>query len=357
MRVGFAIPGPIATAVSGGYIYDRALIARAPAFGVTLEPIELPGRHPLAADDAAGARAVSDALDAWDGPLLIDGLALGAFPPELSRRIGPRTVALVHHPLIFEREFDAPERRRLQETESAALAAAKAIVVTSETTAEALEAFFAAPRDKIAVAPPGFDRAPRAPLAGRPPIVLSVGAVIERKRVHAIVDALGLLGDLDWRHRHIGPLGADAAATAALEASLAAARARGLGARFEIAGALAPERVAQAYLEADLFVSAAIYEGYGMAIAEAALRGAPIVAVGGGAARETAAAGTLVEPVADAAALAASLARAMRPLLSDRAARQTASDAVWATRGMILTPEETTDRVVSALRRVFGEGR
>lgn len=354
MRVGFAIPGPIETAISGGYAYDRALIAGAPAAGAALAPIELPSGFPFpggfAEVDPAALSRTADLLAAWDGPLLIDGLAYGAFPEWLAQRIGARAVALVHHPLAFEAGLSEAEAARLRASETAALAHARGVIATSQTTAETLSAEFGVPAERIAVAPPGFARRPRAPLVGEPPVVLAVGALIRRKRFVELVGALVRLSDLDWRFRLLGPIDVDADERARLDARLRTAP----GARIEIAGPVSAAALDTAYLRADIFVSAASYEGYGMAIAEAALHGLPIVAVSGGAARETAAAGILLDPALEGASFENALAAALRPLLADRAARQAASDRVWGARDAILTQEATTARVVEALRTFFG---
>ena len=58
-RVALLVPGPIGT-VSGGYGYDRAIIAGLRAAGHAVDVLELAGGHPLA-DEAA----VASARDCW----------------------------------------------------------------------------------------------------------------------------------------------------------------------------------------------------------------------------------------------------------------------------------------------------
>ena len=62
-----------------------------------------------------------------------------------------------------------------------------------------------------------------------------------------------------------------------------------LGDRVTLAGKVVPATLDRFYESADLFVSASLFEGYGMVIAEAMARGLPIVTTTGGAAADTAA--------------------------------------------------------------------
>jgi hypothetical protein len=84
MRIAFLVPGPL-SATSGGYIYDRRLIAGLEALGHAVRVVELAGRHPL--PDEAARRATGAALDgmAADEVAVIDSLGLPAFAPVAER--------------------------------------------------------------------------------------------------------------------------------------------------------------------------------------------------------------------------------------------------------------------------------
>lgn len=244
--------------------------------------------------------------------VLIDGLALGVIPalsPDLLRAHRQRLhlIALVHHPLADETGISPAEAAGLQQREHAALAAVHQIVVTSAATARRLAALDADP-GKIAVIEPGTDPAPLAERAGRPPLrLLCVGAVIPRKGHRFLVEALAPLPKRLWRLRIVGSLDRDAATAAQLHGQL---QSLGLQDRIELSGALSETALEQAYQEADLFVLPSLYEGYGMAFAEALARGLPILGSGAGAVAETvpAMAGLLVAP-GSSQALAKALAR------------------------------------------------
>jgi glycosyltransferase involved in cell wall biosynthesis len=90
-------------------------------------------------------------------------------------------------------------------------------------------------------------------------------------------------------------------------------------ARVRFCGVLSARELDRRYAQADLFVLASRFEGYGMVLAEALARGVPILAARSGAVPETVPpeAGVLVQPD-DPAALAA----ALRGLLADAGLRR-----------------------------------
>ena len=85
LEIAFAVPGCL-DAPTGGYGYARKLLALAPGFGVNLTHIRLPGGFPHPSPDelAETERLLSASLR----PLhLVDGLAYGALPAALVRRL------------------------------------------------------------------------------------------------------------------------------------------------------------------------------------------------------------------------------------------------------------------------------
>ena len=346
----FAIPGDI-TLPTGGYAYDREVLARLPACGVEVAHLALPGGYPdPSPEDLARTRELITATPAGT-VLLIDGLAYGAMPVALIDGFDRPIVALVHHPLCLEAGL-APDRVEvLRMLETAALARARRVVVTSPTTARTLVADFGVPEAKITVAVPGTDPAARVALGtGAPVRLLAVGSVVPRKGYDVLVHALEIdaaAHAADWTLTIVGAVDRSVATVEALRGQIARA---GLRDRIEIAGPMTRAALDAAYGRADVFVLSSHYEGYGMVLAEALARGLPIVTTTGGAAAET---------VPDDAALkvppgdAAALQRAVRRMIGDAALRARIADAAWCA-GQTLPRWSDT---AAAIARVIKEAR
>jgi glycosyltransferase involved in cell wall biosynthesis len=122
-----------------------------------------------------------------------------------------------------------------------------------------------------------------------------VATVTPRKGHALLVEALSGLRDLDWELFCAGSLVRDVDTAAILRTAVAAA---GLEERVRLLGEVDEASVAKLYERSDLCVSASLYEGYGMALAEALARGLPVVAAAGGAVADTVPpeAGLLVPP-------------------------------------------------------------
>lgn len=342
----FLVPGDLATP-TGGYGYDRRLIDGLAQLGWRVRVASLSGAWPL--PTAGDRQAVSELLAQLpDGEVVLaDGLAFGAMPAEATREAARlRFVALVHHPLSDESGITAAESAALSASERAALATARAVVCTSPATGRRLVAGFGVPADRLVVAVPGTDRAPRAPGTGDPPRILSVGSLIPRKRHDILVAALSLLADRPWTARIVGSDALDPACAADIRKRIARA---GLEGRITVSGAVTDTRAELA--RADVFALASEYEGYGMAFAEALSQGVPVVACRAGAIADLVpeAAGGLAPP-GDAAGFAAALS----PLLSDSARRHAAAEAAWEAGCRLPTWDGTARRVAGMLDRVIG---
>ncbi|WP_372017756.1 glycosyltransferase family 4 protein [Tistrella mobilis] len=309
-----AVPGPVDLA-TGGYVYDRRIMAAAAGLGVVVETLALPGGPPPVGPPALAM--LRDRLAA--GPvraLLIDGLALPGLAPLLDEITpagsgGPRRIALVHHPCALETGLAPQVAADLARLERAALARVDAVVATSPATAALL-------RDQrwtdlpVRVIEPGLSVEPLPHQAARDGALrlLTVASLTPRKAHEDLVAALGQIGrDHDWRLDLVGPDTLDPPHAARV---CAAIRAAGLGDRIRLHGVLSGDDLARRYAAADIFVLPSRFEGYGMAFAEALAAGLPVVAARAGAVPELVpdSAGILVPP-GDVDALAEALRRLM----------------------------------------------
>jgi glycosyltransferase involved in cell wall biosynthesis len=307
-RVAFAFPGDLQTP-TGGYAYDRRMIDELRKVGWQVDLVPLGEGFPKpTAEQKSFSQAQLAALEAGV-PIVIDGLAFGVLP-EAARALqtSHRLLALVHHPLALETGVSEQEARALRASERAALAATRAVIVTSPPTARLLVVDYGVPTERITVALPGTDRGEPAPGSSDGTVrLVSVGAIVKRKGFDLLIAALGRLQDLPWHLTIAGDRGRDLDAVARLDADIAR---HGLGNRVELLGAITPDHVAELYRRSDIFVLASHFEGYGMAYAEAMAHGLPVIGTTGGAIPETvpSAAGLLVPPD-DVAALTLALHR------------------------------------------------
>lgn len=349
-RATFAIPGDLTTP-TGGYRYDREVLARAGSAGIALTHLPLPGAYPYpTSDDLLRAAGALVSLPA-DDVLLVDGLAYGALPESICLSIKAPIVALVHHPLALESGLAPEAADRFRASERAALAHARWIIVTSRSTARILSEDYDVPADRISVAEPGTDPVPRAAgSGGSVPVILAVGALSPRKGYDVLVEALSRIGGEAWRLVIAGATDRDPRTHAALEAAIAR---HALERRIEIAGAVSDDELDRLYDRADVFVMPSLYEGYGMVLAEAMARGLPMVTTTGGAAAETVPDGAAIKvPPGDATALAAGLSRLIGSprLRADLAERSFAA-------GQALPGWDETTRIVAGVLARAGSGQ
>lgn len=347
-RVAFAVPGDLATP-TGGFAYDRRITAELEKLGLAVTVIDLGEGFPAPSDAGrAAARAALDRAPAG-GTVIIDGLAYGALPELAAGYCRTRAViALVHHPLALETGLTEEKAARLRTSETVALAAARGVVVTSDSTARILVTDYAVPRDCITVAPPGSDRVslPARRSTGGPVALLAVGSLVPRKGFDVLIAALAAVADLDWRLTIAGAHDRDPATAAQIEAQIAAC---GLSPRVTLAGAVPPDRLAGLYAEADLFVLASRFEGYGMVFAEAISHGLPMIGTTAGAIPDTVPAGAgLLVPPDDAAALAA----ALRRLIADPEERARLAAAASTAASLLPTWQDSARLISTAIERV-----
>lgn len=336
------VPGDPET-ITGGYIYDRALVEGLCRQGWSVRICSLADDFPEPANESVDSALAAIAAVPRNEHVLVDGLAFALLPADRLRALGRPVTALVHHPLALEGGHLPERAASLAAAERAALAEAAAVIATSPATARTLAADYDVPQERLTVALPGTRPLPAAVGSGAIPTILTVATITPRKDHATLVAALHAVRDRPWQAVFVGDDKRDADCTAALHRQVAR---MGLTERIVFAGAVTPLAVLDRYLEADLFALVSHHEGYGMAFAEALSAGLPIIAGDGGAVSETvpAEAGLLVPP-GDVEATAAALAR----LLDDPALRRRMAAAARLAGAALPTWDDTARTVAAAL--------
>lgn len=311
VKIGLVIYGSLDT-LSGGYLYDRQLVAALHGRGHTVDVYSVPWRtyaHHLAdnIDRRWQARLAAAPVDLW----LQDELnhpSLFRVNRHLRRATGAPIVSIVHH-LRSSEEHPPALLHLYRRVERAYLRTVDAVLANSYTTLATVEAMGV--HRPAHVAWPAADHlepdttidaasiAARA-LLGGPLRILFVGNVIPRKGLHLLVDALAHT-DVAWELSVVGQLEVDPG-----YAQRVAAQARSCGVlpRIRFLGRLDDAALVEAYRSHHL-LAVPSYEGFGIAYLEAQRFGLPVIALTTGAAREAIDAGRtgfLVEP-GDAAAI------------------------------------------------------
>lgn len=288
MHICFVIPGDIDTP-TGGYRYDRRIIGEWRKAGLCVTLVSLLGSYPVPDNKArAEALTVIRALPACD-MVIFDGLA-GGCSPELLEVAAERhpVAALIHHPLALENGLTAEQSKSFKNLEGQGLSFVKAVFTTSEATSTTVHQLFGFQKEAIHAVLPGVERGP---LSLQPSLdansclrFLSVGSITKRKGHDVLLSAFGGLKQYQWTLDIVGPCDFDPK----LFESLKKQRDElGLSKRVSFLGALSDDDLNLAYLAADIFVLASRYEGYGMAYAEAIVRGLPVIATTAGAVPDT----------------------------------------------------------------------
>ncbi|WP_435063342.1 glycosyltransferase family 4 protein [Halobaculum sp. EA56] len=297
LAVALVVPGDPAT-TSGGFRYDRRLVAGLRAAGATVRAFSVPWRrYPLGVLDAPGlATGIPRELRDADA-VVVDELAHpGAWGlVRRLRRGGTPAVALVHHLRRAEGGRLAPVATRL---ERLFLRGCSAAVCVSDATERDVTALVDGllthvappPADQFDpdVTPADVDRRARE----SPFRVVSLGSLVPRKGHPTLLRALGGLGAggspavgrhdadpvTDWRATVVGPEPdpGHARAVRALAADL------GVADRVSFRGTLSTADLAAVLRESHALAVPSAHEGFGMAYLEGMGFGLPAVASAAG---------------------------------------------------------------------------
>ena len=326
------VPGPL-DQWTGGYVYDARMIAGLRDIGWGVEVRNLEGRFPEADDRARESLGTALAELPDRALVIIDGLAMGGLPEALHvHRDRLRMIALVHHPLADETGIDQGQAERFARLEREALSACSGVIATSGFTAARLREY-GVPAERVRAVPPGVERAGPAtgPGPGEPPRLLCVATVTPRKGHLVLVRALAGMAEKRWSCVCVGSLSRAPEYATAVQNEV---RDTGLEDRIRFVGECDPRALDGHYHRSSVFVLPSYYEGYGMVLTEALVRGLPIVSTTGGGIPYTVpdGVGILVAPGNH-----STLAGALAQLLSDDSSTSTTHDSRGAKRRLAMS--------------------
>jgi glycosyltransferase involved in cell wall biosynthesis len=258
-RLVFALPAG-SDQPSGGNIYNRRLIDA------------LMERAPVVRTDSS--TALQAILGGEPGTYLFDTLDLGTASALTGSASGQSLGLLVHH--LPSLEPDLPEGHPSVELEAAALPRFDFFVVTSEFTRAWLSGRGVS-EDRVLVVCPALDAVHAASRRYDGSVkALAVANLLPRKDILSLLHALATLGPAPYRLRIVGRSDLDPAYAEACRDTIA--RSSWLGRHVSLDGPVPHDEMGRAYEAANLFVSAAKMETFGMALQEARAHGLPIVA-------------------------------------------------------------------------------
>lgn len=278
--------------LTGGYIYDRQMIdgLRARGWHVTLH--ELAGQFPQV--DVLAKQSAQHVWHTWNKttPLLIDGLALPAFAHLLPQHPNAPILTINHLPLGIEGDA------QLQAIERDCLAQTAVIIANSTYSQHKLIELYDLDPHRLTVIPPGTVKPSTPPQRTQPHTPfrwLCVATLTPRKGHLLLINALAELKELDWTLVCVGSLTRDETAVSHIRQAI---QTHNLTDRIQLVGEQTGAKLEQSYSQADGFVLASDYEGYGMVLAEAMAYGLPVISSTGGAIPYTvpAQAGRLIPP-------------------------------------------------------------
>ena len=282
MKIGLIIYGSLET-VSGGYLYDRQLVATLQRAGHAVEIIALPWRTYRAHLRDNFDRALRHRLLTGDWDILLqDELnhpSLFGINVQLRGRVRYPIISIVHH-LRASEHHPRALRTVYREVERAYLRSVDGFIFNSETTRQTVHTLAPNRKPSIVAYPSGsrFVGHPPKPVRDDVLRLIFVGNVTRRKGLHTLLDALQRLPDAPLQLDVVGALDVEADYATAL-------RARADG-RVRFWGRLSDEALATRLSESHALVVPSQYEGFGIVYMEGMAFGLAVLATHGGAAHE-----------------------------------------------------------------------
>ncbi len=336
MRIGLLIYGELAS-VSGGYLYNRQLVSYLQRQGEQVEIISLPQRRFGLQLTDNFKQSLLQAILALKLDVLIEDAMVHPSMVWLNTRLLADhqlpVLALVHLLQSFEQHpgyslwaYRALERYYFSRVSG--------IIANSQTTLAQLKTLVPAALPPQCVAVPSADHLPPVTITAQDLQqkalqsgalkVLVVGNVIRRKGLHVLINALGLMPNIDVQVNVAGRLDMEPEYVQSVHQQL---KSIGLEARVKLLGVITGQNLVELYHQHQLMVLASSYESYGIVYVEALQFGLPIIGTTAGAAKE------IIQPAVNGYLIppedATALAEILTALHLDRSLLSTLSKTAW----------------------------
>jgi len=293
MRVGLLIYGSL-DIISGGYLYDRKLIAYLRSQGDQVEIVSLPWRnYPCHLLDNFSPALLRKHRNLPVDVLIQDELnhpSLAWLNGQL--RVPYPVISLIHH-LRCEEAHPGWQTNLYRQIERRYLESVDGFIFNSQTTKQSVERVSALAQRPWVIATPAGDRfdpqigadeiARRAHQPG-PLRLIFLGNLIPRKRLHTLIEALAMLRQDHYSLDVVGGLEIDRAYSRQIEVQV---EHRGLRKQVKFHGIQDDSEVARLLAKSQLLVVPSSYEGFGIVYLEGMGFGLPGIGTTHGAAHES----------------------------------------------------------------------
>jgi glycosyltransferase involved in cell wall biosynthesis len=296
MRVGLVIYGSLDT-LSGGYLYDRTLVAKLRSVGDSVAIVSLTQRNYLQnLSDNFSSSLRRRLLELKADVVLQDELnhpSLFQLNRSLREQIGCPVVSIVH---LLRSSLNHAAWRNCwyRRIEQRYLSGVDGLIYNSETTrreAEHLLSIAQARKLPSLVAYPGSDRLnpqisneePKNRALDDTLQLLFLGNVVPRKGLHIAIKALEIVPNDQWTLTVVGNVDVHPAYARAVSRQIKKA---GLAGNVLFSGILADRELSKIMKASHVLIMPSSYEGYGIVYAEAMGFGLPAIGTTSGAAGE-----------------------------------------------------------------------
>lgn len=293
MHIGLIIYGSL-DSISGGYLYDRKLVAHLRAQGDKVEVISLPwsnyGRH---LGHNLSRTLYQRLRDAPFDLLLQDELnhpSLFCLNQRLRREVTYPLISIVHH-LRSSEGRPAWQNWFYRWVEQRYLASVDGFIFNSHTTRQVVWGLVGSSSPSVVGYPAGDRLQPavsremiRARAAQDGPLrLLFVGNVMARKGLHVLLSALALLSRADWQLDVVGNLNVEPSYSKMIQDVIKSEK---LSQQLILHGSLSDSALRERFADSHLLVVPSSYEGFGIVYLEGMGFGLPAIASTAGAAHE-----------------------------------------------------------------------